>query len=413
MICCSYFFTFQIAQKVASCLLQYNANPNLLCQGHSPLSLAIASGNDLIVEALLKGGADPSLKLSNGVGSALCSATIFTSERRRQPIDRIKLIDKLVKAGADLLSPIQVIDKSPPGTVVDYAHHVFNQDRRIAHTPYHALNALERACHNARKDVLEHLGHLLRTAALKREKQMIEAELKAIANAADARQAEEIDASSPIETISSRKESPTRRSPVRETSNFDAQNKSSTRDPACGLPFAVVKLNDLKSITALGLNAANQRRLEAKRRFRYCYECGRSMGLRLTACTRCKEVFFCSKVCKVKAWNVRHREECARITGRISAVSGRGKTKTMESPMPGKEANEGSSKQAGRRTAEIGSAKSMKSETLNKSILRSPDTTSAKSPRSSHNRSPKARISDNVGIDMTNSKQLKSTVAHS
>ena len=57
------------------------------------------------------------------------------------------------------------------------------KDRRIAHTPYHALNALERACHNARKDVLEHLGHLLRTAALKREKQMIEAELKAIANA--------------------------------------------------------------------------------------------------------------------------------------------------------------------------------------------------------------------------------------
>ena len=38
-------------------------------------------------------------------------------------------IDKLVKAGADLLSPIQVIDKSPPGTVVDYAHHVFNQVR--------------------------------------------------------------------------------------------------------------------------------------------------------------------------------------------------------------------------------------------------------------------------------------------
>ena len=36
-------------------------------------------------------------------------------------------IDKLVKAGADLLAPIHVFDKGPPGTVVDYAHYVFNQ----------------------------------------------------------------------------------------------------------------------------------------------------------------------------------------------------------------------------------------------------------------------------------------------
>ena len=45
-----------------------------------------------VVEVLLKDHADPSLKLSNGVGSALCSATTFTAERRRIPSDRIKLV---------------------------------------------------------------------------------------------------------------------------------------------------------------------------------------------------------------------------------------------------------------------------------------------------------------------------------
>lgn len=44
------------------------------------------------VDTLLEHGANPSLSLSNGVGSALCAASSFMAERRRTPTERIKLV---------------------------------------------------------------------------------------------------------------------------------------------------------------------------------------------------------------------------------------------------------------------------------------------------------------------------------
>ena len=38
----------QISCAVVRLLLEYGANPDLLCEGHSALSLAICSGNDLV-----------------------------------------------------------------------------------------------------------------------------------------------------------------------------------------------------------------------------------------------------------------------------------------------------------------------------------------------------------------------------
>ena len=40
--------SLQVACAVVHLLLEYGANPDLLCEGHSALSLAICSGNDLV-----------------------------------------------------------------------------------------------------------------------------------------------------------------------------------------------------------------------------------------------------------------------------------------------------------------------------------------------------------------------------
>lgn len=91
---------------------------------------------------------------------------------------------------------------------------------------------------------------------------------------------------------------------------------SDSRFPDCGLRVAVIHTpSDHMNVSQLSLKSVKNRQLVRKSRFRYCYECGRSVGVRLAACTRCKEVFYCSRNCKLKAWNSRHKEECIRLSG--------------------------------------------------------------------------------------------------
>ena len=77
-------------------------------------------------------------------------------------------IDKLMHYGADILQPICFGPRRYIGTVVDYAHYMYNSDNRIAHTPYHSLSINERIAHNARLELLEHLGKRFREKALER-----------------------------------------------------------------------------------------------------------------------------------------------------------------------------------------------------------------------------------------------------
>ncbi|XP_029002499.1 ankyrin repeat and MYND domain-containing protein 1-like isoform X2 [Betta splendens] len=264
------------ASKVVALLLSHRARTDLLWSGHSALSLAIASGNDLAVEELLKGGADPNLPLGPRVGSALCALSDINYHLGG---NRAKLLDMLAKAGADMLMPVRVRDAV--GTAVDFAHYSFSQDLRIANTPFHALNMREREIFKTRQQLLSMMGDLLRQAAAQRERE--------------------------------RSEGASLRSKSLLSSESPPHLTEKHRNPV----------------------------------FRFCYHCGRSLSVKLTACRRCSKVFFCSRTCTVKAWDKRHKEECTRVSASANGIlktavsakaqrgpSSRTTTKTKTAPSP-------------------------------------------------------------------------------
>ncbi|XP_072517198.1 ankyrin repeat and MYND domain-containing protein 1 [Salminus brasiliensis] len=261
------------ARDVVSILLAHKASTNHLWSGHSPLSLAIASGNDLAVDELLAGGADPNLPLSRHVGSALCAAANISYDCGPKPRDRVKLVEKLIKAGADILMPVLVGEGSrcTVGTAVDYAYYQFSQDRRICHTPYHALSQHEREAYNARRQLLSTMGVLLRQAAVSMEKQRLEKE-----------QSQGILSVSPSEKFVYTGAGAT---PPQSRERVHLAEEPGTPAP------------------------------QRKPLYKYCYQCGRSVWVVLMPCSRCHEVFYCSRMCKMKAWNEWHKEECVRVPG--------------------------------------------------------------------------------------------------
>ncbi|XP_042560813.1 ankyrin repeat and MYND domain-containing protein 1-like isoform X1 [Clupea harengus] len=266
LVVCQRDHDYKNARDVVCVLLSHKASTNLLWSGHSPLSLAIASGNHLAVDVLLAWGADPNLPLSCRVGSALCANANIAYNSGTQPRNRILLLEKLMKAGANILMPILVGEgrKCVMGTAVDYAYHSFTQDWRIAHTPYHALNPRERETLNARRQLLSAMGELLRKAASRNQQSGLEGEQSLVSS---------------------------------ETNMYTGARAA----------------EENASTVSISEDGKEGKRSIRKQAFKYCYQCGRSVGVVLVACSRCHEVLYCSKTCKMKAWNDRHKEECVRV----------------------------------------------------------------------------------------------------
>ncbi|XP_063163856.1 ankyrin repeat and MYND domain-containing protein 1 [Candoia aspera] len=257
------------AAKVIQHLLDHNANPNVLWSGHSPLSLAVASGNEQAVAELLAGGADPNLPLSQGIGNALCAVANPAYEQNGTLESRMALINSLIAAGAEMLMPITLTDecRTAVGTVVDYAYFKYYQDKRLLHTPFHALSQAERDTYTFRRKLLDFLSDRLRECVTAKEKQWEKEEFRKIKVAA---------------------------ARIRRKSASDSIGMSPEIDPTRLLIF------------------------------KYCYQCGRSVGVTLTPCLHCLEIFTCSKSCKVKVWNERHKRECLQtVRQRKGSIKGK------------------------------------------------------------------------------------------
>ncbi|XP_047702411.1 ankyrin repeat and MYND domain-containing protein 1 isoform X2 [Prionailurus viverrinus] len=253
--------SYKCARDIVRLLLSHRANPNVLWSGHSPLSLSIASGNDLIVKELLSHGADPNLLLTRGLGNALCVACDLTYEHQRSMDSKLALIDRLIDHGADILNPVTLTqgDKVAVGTAVDYGYFRFYQDRKIAHSPFYALTPVDREVLLARKQILEHMGFQLRRAVFAKESQW----------------------DPKVLYLSKRAElTPYRRLKQKSTS-LSKELQLEEQEP---IPF-----------------------------FKFCHQCGRSVGVRLVPCTRCYGILTCSKACKTRAWGDFHKRDCGSL----------------------------------------------------------------------------------------------------
>ncbi|XP_014885606.1 ankyrin repeat and MYND domain-containing protein 1 [Poecilia latipinna] len=243
------------ACKVVELLLSHGASTNLLWSGHSPLSLAIASGNDEAVEEILKAGADPNLPLGWRVGSALCALANFNY---RLGGNRIKVLDMLAEADANILMQVPVGEGV--GTAIDFAYHSFQLDVRFARTPFHALNMQERTIIKKWRHLLTLMADLLRKSAALEERKTLELEQS-------------------LQPTAPEDETPGKRT---------ASGKTPPKPPR--LPV-----------------------------LKFCYHCGRSVLVKLAICGRCQRVYFCSKSCKMKSWDENHKEECLQMAAYLDA----------------------------------------------------------------------------------------------
>uniref|UniRef100_A0ABI7X6D7 MYND-type domain-containing protein n=1 Tax=Felis catus TaxID=9685 RepID=A0ABI7X6D7_FELCA len=282
--------SYKCARDTVRLLLSHRADPNVLWSGHSPLSLSIASGNDLIVKELLSHGADPNLLLTRGLGNALCVACDLTYEHQRSMDSKLALIDRLIDHGADILNPVTLTqgDKVAVGTAVDYGYFRFYQDRKIAHSPFYALTPVDREVLLARKQILEHMGFQLRRAVFAKESQW----------------------DPKVLYLSKRAElTPYRRLKQKSTS-LSKELHLEEQEP---IPF-----------------------------FKFCYQCGRSVGVRLVPCTRCYGILTCSKACKTRAWGDFHKRDCGSLLAIARKTHPAGRTPNFQetSKHLGKEASQ-------------------------------------------------------------------------
>uniref|UniRef100_A0A2I3GC00 Ankyrin repeat and MYND domain containing 1 n=1 Tax=Nomascus leucogenys TaxID=61853 RepID=A0A2I3GC00_NOMLE len=217
--------------------------------GRTALHVACEREDDnKVVKELLTRGADPNLPLTKGLGSVLCVACDLTYEHQRSMDSKLALIDQLISHGADILKPVMLRqgEKEAVGTAVDYGYFRFFQDRKIAHCPFHTLMPAERETFLARKRLLEYMGLQLRQAVFAKESQWDPTWLYLCKRA---------------ELIPS--------------------HRMKKKGPS--LPR--------------GLDVKEQGQIPF---FKFCYQCGRSIGVRLLPCPRCYGILTCSKYCKTK-----------------------------------------------------------------------------------------------------------------
>ncbi|VDD74802.1 unnamed protein product [Mesocestoides corti] len=129
-LACARNYDLKHSAAIVELLMDRGGDPNLLCNGHSPLSVAIASGNDKIVELLVSYQlTNLTMRLTKGLGSALCVVFNPMYENSRNLQCRLTLLSHLIRRCPNGLVNHRIAippDNTEGGSVVDYAFQVYS-----------------------------------------------------------------------------------------------------------------------------------------------------------------------------------------------------------------------------------------------------------------------------------------------
>ena len=309
---------------LASLLLTHSANPDIVCKGHSPLSLAILNNNQNMTELLLTHGVDLNLPLGSGVATVLCITTSLRSQSLRAVQKSIRLFKSLVDAGANILLPVEVKRGSPLGSVVDFANAAFQEDKRCSELPFHSMTRIERQRFLARSKLLKYVTNSFRKTV--RLNGISTSQQKLFETQKSLNEVLEFDFSKLTEQLEedekkSKSKSRTRRSrksqsPQRCKSR--GQVTSPEKDKQIDSETTIVPQQDTTTgevftIASHKSKVDNFTELKMSMEFatlKYCEYCCKSINVKLKQCNRCHLVYFCSRSCKLRAWESWHRREC-------------------------------------------------------------------------------------------------------
>ncbi|THD23516.1 Ankyrin repeat and MYND domain-containing protein 1 [Fasciola hepatica] len=307
-LACARDYDRENAARIVRLMLDAGADPNRICNGHSALSLAIASGNDSCVSLLLEHPkTNVNQELTHGQGSALFVASSRAFEFRRDTEARLNLIKKLIEiGGASVRLRMFIPRKRSLCNVIDLTIEDYAKDKRISRVPYHALSNLEKETYTARAQVLEYLVNQLRHECYSIED-------RPDLNRDDGRTRRVLGRRSGL-LVHSQKTG-ARKQPV---SLLDHKTQSTRKSDQPGS----------KSEASSTTTPSEEEAWKKSAFYAFCYECGRSSDVRLSPCSRCHLVYFCSKACKLKAWTARHRFECQAVTAAVA--NPKQQTKTIE-----------------------------------------------------------------------------------
>ncbi|KAF5397182.1 hypothetical protein PHET_09902 [Paragonimus heterotremus] len=232
------------------------------------------------------------------MGTALSVAAARAFEFRRTTEQRLTLIRKLVEiGGASAHHRFNIPSKRFIGNVVDATYLDYLRDRRVGRLPFHALSNVEKEVYEARAQIMDYLAECVRDAYYEIRELM--------------------DKDSSRDATGGRK---SRTVLTRSQTSLLTHPSNSTRSRTIsslklGLPARNTTQSNYQCTstqTVLPHSPATESSSNSKKDifYSFCYECGRSAGVRLVPCSRCRLVYYCSKACKLKSWTVRHRMEC-------------------------------------------------------------------------------------------------------